>query len=163
MQRGKAIAAQHLGLGAPTLTVESPSFNHGRPIGRTYAAPRGRSPALRWSTPPAGTREIAILVEDPDAPSAKPFVHWVARGISPERAQLGEGAHPPVEGENDAGGQGWFGPAPPPGHGPHRYHFEVFAVDEPLADRAPRDRDELLEALRGHVLAWGETVGTYQR
>jgi Raf kinase inhibitor-like YbhB/YbcL family protein len=161
--QAKQITAQRLGLGAPSLEVQSPSFNHGRPIARTHAGPRGRSPALRWSKPPEGTREIAIVVEDPDAPSAKPFVHWVARGIAPDKGQLPEGAHPPVEGENDAGGHGWFGPAPPPGHGTHHYHFEVFAVDQPLSDRAPRDRDELIEALRGHVLAWGETVGTYQR
>jgi Raf kinase inhibitor-like YbhB/YbcL family protein len=170
-QEEHAIAARRLGLGAPTLTVDSTAFKRNQPIPRKHAGAHGRSPELTWSAPPPGTREIVVLVEDPDAPTPKPFVHWIVIGVPPDVRELVEGlpassvplASGAVQGRNDMHREGYYGSEPPPGHGVHHYHFQIFAVDQPLELQAPVDRDQLLEALRGQVLAWGELVGTYER
>jgi Raf kinase inhibitor-like YbhB/YbcL family protein len=165
------VASRRLGLDKPSLTVESASFRANQPIPRGHAGANGRSPALRWSKPPPRTQELVILAEDPDAPTEQPFVHWIVTGLSPSTTELPEGLPPSgaplgsgaVQGRNDMRADGYYGPEPPPGHGVHHYHFQVFAVDEPLDLEAPVGRDALVEALRGHVMAWGELVGTYQR
>ena len=98
-------------------------------------------------------------------------MHWIVTGLDAETTELPEGLPPSgaplasgaVQGKNDMGKLGYYGPEPPRGHGAHHYHFQVFAVGEPLALRAPVNRDHLVDALRGHVVAWGELVGTYQR
>jgi Raf kinase inhibitor-like YbhB/YbcL family protein len=157
--------------GHDNLAVESSSFAPGGRIPDAYAGKDGRSPALRWRSVPPGTREIVVLVEDPDAPSPKPFVHWIVYGISPETTDLPEGLPPiatPVgqgfaQGKNSMKQDGYTGPAPPAGHGLHHYHFQVFALDSRLDLEAPVDRDRLVDAMRDHVLAAGEVVGTYER
>jgi hypothetical protein len=165
------VAARRLGLGAPTLTVESPAFQPGRPIPAAHAGAHGRSPALRIGRLPANARELVLLCEDPDAPKEKPFVHWIVtglpagstelpEGLPPSGAPLGSGA---VQGKNDMGKPGYYGPEPPIGHGVHHYHFQVFAVDEGFEAPAPLDRDRLVEALDDHVIAWGELIGTFER
>jgi Raf kinase inhibitor-like YbhB/YbcL family protein len=166
-----AIAAHRLGLGAPTLTVESPAFARNRPIPREHAGAHGRSPALEWSDPPRAARELVLLCEDPDAPTARPFVHWIVTGVPPDTRELDEAqpasavtlATGAVQGRNDMRKDGYYGPEPPPGHGTHHYHFQIFAVDQTLDLRAPVDREQLVSALRGHVIAWGELVGTFER
>lgn len=129
------------------------------------------SPPLRWSGVPAEAREVVVLCEDPDAPMTKPFLHWLMRGLSPQVDRLPEGvskmAHPSEidgaeQGENGRHNTGYMGPIPPQGHGVHHYHFEVFALDQPLADGIA-DRDALKRAMAGHVIAYGEVVGTYER
>jgi Raf kinase inhibitor-like YbhB/YbcL family protein len=82
------------------------------------------SPPLAWSGVPEGTASLALVVDDPDAPSGT-FTHWLAWGIDPAASVLGEGEAAPVEGQNDFGSVGWRGPCPPPGHGPHRYFFRL--------------------------------------
>jgi Raf kinase inhibitor-like YbhB/YbcL family protein len=159
----RQIVGRRLGLRQPTLTVESPAFPPNRPIPPRHAGAKGRSPALRWPRPPQGTRELVLLVEDPDAPTAKPFVHWIVAGLPPDTIELAESASAPVQGKNDMGSVGYYGPEPPHGHGVHHYHFQLFALDQPLGLRAPFDRDRLLEAMRGHILTWGELVGTFER
>ena len=167
----KAIAARHLGLDDPDLTVESPSLQHGARIPERFVAGHGRSPALRWSTPPPSTREVVVLCEDPDAPRREPFVHWIVTALPPDTVELLEGLPPSsaplasgaVQGKNDMGQDGYYGPEPPPGHGVHHYHFEVFALDRRLELHAPIVRDRVVAAMRGHVVAWGELVGTYER
>lgn len=157
--------AQHV------LAVESDSFaRHGR-IPDAYAGPHGRSPAVRWSGVPSDTREVVIICEDPDAPMPEPFVHWVVTGIPPDVTELPEGlpaTGAPLDngvqqGRNSAGSEGYYGPAPPRGHGAHHYHFQVFALDARVDVAAPIERDRLVEAMRDHVIGVGEVVGTYER
>jgi Raf kinase inhibitor-like YbhB/YbcL family protein len=120
------------------------------------------SPPLSWSGVPDATRSIAVICEDPDAPSGT-FVHWVGWGIDPQAGRLGEGESAPREGQNDFGNTGYDGPSPPPGHGRHRYYFRVYALDtEPKLEPAA-SRETLGAAIEGRVLAVGELMGTYER
>jgi Raf kinase inhibitor-like YbhB/YbcL family protein len=121
-----------------------------------------RSPALSWSDTPDGARTLALVVDDPDAPGGT-FTHWVAWGIDPGIGVLAEGEAGPVEGANDFGGVGYGGPCPPPGHGPHRYSFRLYALDDEL-DLAPgATKDHLEQAIEGHTLGVAELGGTYER
>jgi Raf kinase inhibitor-like YbhB/YbcL family protein len=154
---------------AERFRVTTSSFPADGPIPARYAAERNVSPALAWTGVPARTEQIAVLVEDPDAPLPQAFVHWSLYGIPPEVTTLDEGlgAEAPlpegaVEGTNSTGKTGFFGPKPPRGHGVHHYHFQVFALDAPLGLSEGADRDTVVEAMRGHVLAQGEVVGTYE-
>jgi Raf kinase inhibitor-like YbhB/YbcL family protein len=146
------------------LEVSSSSFPAGGAIpGRYSAYAEGVSPALAWRGVPAGAKALVLIVEDPDASSQKPFVHWLAWNLAPD-SRLGANAVPAgaVQGRNGRGGTGWFGPHPPGGK-PHPYHFELFALDGPLALPAGSDREALLAAMKGHVLAAGETVGLFAK
>lgn len=124
-----------------------------------------RSPALTWSEVPAGTRELALICDDPDAPRPEPFVHWVLYGIPPETRGLPSGQEPAgaQQGKNSFGTAGYRGPAPPRGHGIHHYHFQLFALDQPVALGPGAGKAELLKAMEGHVLGRAELIGTYQR
>jgi Raf kinase inhibitor-like YbhB/YbcL family protein len=148
----------------PAFALRSPAFQDGAPLPRRHTCEgEDVSPALEWTAPPAETRSLALVVEDPDAPGGT-FTHWLAWGIEPEARGLVEGQRPPLQGRNDFRQSGWRGPCPPPGHGPHRYVFRLVALDATLEDLAPgaatRDVDE---AVSGHVLAAAELVGTFQR
>lgn len=116
------------------------------------------SPEVSWSAA-SGARAWALALEDPDAPTPEPFVHWLMWNIPPGVTRLAEGKAPPgaALGRNDAGGVGYWGPRPP--SGTHRYHFEVFALSSPLPLGPGADRDALVAALRGRVIAEGETTG----
>lgn len=157
---------------ARVITVESAAFPEGEAIPRRYAGDGDNvSPPLAWGALPEGTRELVVLCEDPDAPTPTPYAHWVLYGLPPEVHQLPEdvqmtpelsamGAHQGVNGQRD---MGWMGPLPPRGHGVHHYHFEVFALDAPLTLGERPTRDDVVYAMRGHVLGCGETIGTYAR
>jgi len=127
------------------------------------------SPALNWSGAPQGTKSIAILMEDPDAAEPKPFVHWIAYNIGGDVKTVREGipGTPKLEepallqGQNSGGSVGYFGPKPPDDK-VHHYHFQVFALDTVLEIDPGKDRKTLLDAMTGHVLAAGETVGTFR-
>jgi hypothetical protein len=129
-----------------------------------------RSPPLNWTSVP-DVKAWAIIVEDPDAPRDLPFIHWMIWNIEGEIQHLDAGlpnvARPitpqaAIQGKNDMGGYGYFGPRPPPGHGVHRYYFQIFALD----DFIPMDEDtplkELLNALKGNTIAKGELMMTYE-
>jgi len=157
---------------AARLQVMSPDVRSGGAIPRTYSAyGEDISPPLRWKRAPQGTRSFAVLMEDPDAREPKPFVHWIAYDIPADTTglPLGVPTDPRMEapvsgmlqGRNSRGSIGYFGPKPPVGDRPHRYHFQVFALDRMLALPPTANREELLAAMRGHVLARGELVGTY--
>lgn len=153
------------------LTVTSGDIQPGAAIPMIFSAyGQDISPRIAWSELPAGTRTLALLMEDPDAASVQPFVHWVAWNISPDLDALPD-AVPPVpqvpnlmnlrQGRNTRGSVGYFGPRPPVGDAPHHYHFQFFALDTVLNLVPGSNREDLLAAMEGHVLASGELVGTY--
>jgi Raf kinase inhibitor-like YbhB/YbcL family protein len=143
--------------------LTSDAFAHGDEIPRRHTCEgEDVSPALTWSDPPDGTRALALIVDDPDAPRGT-FTHWLAWNIDPVVGGLGEGESGPAEGRNDFGTGGWSGPCPPPGHGAHRYFFRLHALDAKLDVGFRAGRRELERALAGHVLTTAELVGRYER
>lgn len=126
------------------------------------------APALAWSGLPPGTRSLALVVDDPDAPDPaapqRTWVHWVLYDIPPETAGLPDGGGTPqgaFDGLNDWQRTGWDGPCPPIGR--HRYFFRLHALDTVLSDLGRPSRAQLEAAMRGHVLARAELVGTYRK
>lgn len=144
------------------LEISSDAFSDGGPIPQRHTCEgENISPALAWSAP-AEAGSLALIVDDPDAPSGT-FVHWLAWGIDPGAGVQAEGQAAPVEGTNGFGETGYGGPCPPPGHGPHRYFFRLHALDSELELPPAASREELEAALEGKVLGTAELVGTYQR
>jgi hypothetical protein len=121
------------------------------------------SPPLAWSGAPAGVKEFALVCDDPDAPTPRPWVHWVLHGIPADRTSLAEGDTVGVPGVTDFGRTGYGGPMPPKGHGVHHYHFKVYALDRPAGLPPGATKGQLLAAMKGHILAEGELAGTYER
>jgi Raf kinase inhibitor-like YbhB/YbcL family protein len=148
-----------------TIEVSSPSFEPGATIPERHTGEgQDVSPPLQWGGLPQRTREIAIVCDDPDAPTQKPFVHWVVYKIPADRKGLPEGStEGALEGINDFRRRGYGGCMPPRGHGVHHYHFKVYALDTELDAPAGLSKDELLVAMKGHILDEGELVGTYKR
>ena len=157
------------------LEVTSTAFGQGEEIPRKYTGEgEDLSPPLSWSGVPEAAREIAVLCDDPDAPTPEPWVHWLIYGIPAGTGGLPEGIsneprlnNPPgaLQGKNSWPSGvtiGYRGPMPPPG-GPHRYYFKVYALDAPLGLEPGVDKQALLRALEGHVLAEGELMGRYER
>jgi Raf kinase inhibitor-like YbhB/YbcL family protein len=144
-----------------TLIVSSPAFGMNDVIPIEFTADGDNvAPPLAWTPPPPGTKSIAILVEDPDAPS-KIWVHWIAVNIPPEVTEIPAGGQLPdgaVHGTNDFGEEGWGGPNPPSGL--HRYFFRVFALDN-RPHKPGMTKPDLMSAIKGHILARGEMIGTY--
>jgi Raf kinase inhibitor-like YbhB/YbcL family protein len=146
-----------------TLPVTSPAFTNGGAIPTKFTCDGpGTAPPLSWSNLPAGTRSVAVVVEDPDAPGGT-FTHWVIYDLPPTINTLDEGVGVPQQaqqGLNSKGQMGWTPPCPP--SGTHHYHFRVFALDTTM-NMARVSADGLLRAMKGRTLAQGEIVGTYQR
>ncbi len=167
-------------LGGQPMQLSSSAFATGQPTPRRYTADGDDvSPPLQWSDAPSGTRSFVLICEDPDAPSPKrpaptPWVHWVLYNIPADRDQLPEAVarRPELpelggarQGRNSwpSDNIGYRGPAPPPGSGTHRYFFRIYALDT-LLDLPPgASKDQVVQAMRGHVLAQGECFATYQR
>jgi Raf kinase inhibitor-like YbhB/YbcL family protein len=153
----------------PVIEVTSPTFGDQQPIPARYTADgEGISPPVAWGDVPDETRSIALLVEDADSPTPSPLVHAIAWHISRALRELAEGAlapgdHHPSLGLNSFLRQGWLPPDPPPGHGRHRYGFQVFALDHDPELGVMPGRSTLIRALRGHTLAYGLLIGTYER
>ena len=154
------------------LTLTSSAFQQGGAIpSRHTCEGTDTSPPLAWSGVPEGTRSLALVVDDPDAPDpAKPkrvYVHWVLHDIPPTATALPEGvteAQLPAgtrEGRNDWGRTGYGGPCPPIGR--HRYFFKLYALDAELADLDTPTKAELEAAMRGHVIEQAELMGTYEQ
>src|SRR3954447_6768677 len=118
----------------------------------------GEKPPLRWGAVPRGTRELVVLVTDPDAPGGR-FVHWSAFGLAPGSRVVPVRVH---EGENSAGKDGWTPPCPPEGDGPHRYVFDLYALRSPSGLRQGAGADEVTAAVR-RAVARGEIVGRFGR
>jgi Raf kinase inhibitor-like YbhB/YbcL family protein len=150
--------------GAAAFALTSPAFGDGAAIPEQFTCDgAGVSPPLEWAGFPEGTRELALTVDDPDAPSGN-FVHWVAWGIDPDAGSLAEGAVPEgmVQGVNGAGEAGYSGPCPPAGPA-HRYVFTLYAVSQPLTLAAGADEAALLAAIAEVELAETQLTGTYGR
>jgi len=155
------------------IMVQSQAFSQNQPIPKKHTGEgEDISPPLSWSGLPQGTQEIALITDDPDAPVAEPWVHWLIYKIPPQTQGLSEGIETTekvsdpagaLQGENTGGTIGYHGPMPPRGHGVHHYHFKVYALDTALNLKSGIDKKALLKAMAGHILAEGELVGTYQR
>jgi Raf kinase inhibitor-like YbhB/YbcL family protein len=156
-----------------SLTIRSAAFAEGHAIPRRHTEDgEDLSPPLSWSAPPPGTVELALIVDDPDAPRDEPWVHWVIYKIPAKADGLPEGipqkpepGKPPgaVQGKNTWGTVGYRGPAPPKGHGVHHYHFKLYALNAALDQKPGFDKHDLMNVMSGHILSHGELVGTYQR
>ena len=152
------------------LNIASPAFTqNGKIPSRHTCDGANLSPTLVWSGVPAGTKSLALIVDDPDAPDpAAPkmtWVHWVLYNIPPGEKGLKEGiAELPagtLQGYNDWKRAGYGGPCPPIGR--HRYFFRLYALDAVLDDLGSPTRGKLEKSLQGHVIAHAELVGLYQR
>lgn len=112
----------------------------------------------------AGTRQLALVCHDADAPVRHGWTHWVVYGIPPDASGIAAGGADGLrEGVNDFGNCGWNGPMPPEGHGLHRYYFWLYALTAELDAAGPMTRANLLAAIDGRVLEQARTVGTYSR
>lgn len=150
------------------IAVVSPAFKHMQPIPSDYTCDGADiSPPLSWRNVPAAAKSVAIIVDDPDAPSGT-WVHWVVYDLRPGRDSLerdipkkdtiaGNG----TQGTNDFKRIGYNGPCPP--GGTHRYFFKVYALDTVLNLPAGKTKQEVEKAMKGHILAKGELVGTYTK
>lgn len=152
--------------------VTSPAFLHEQPIPERY---RGRifgpniSPALDWATPPAGTAELVLIVQDPDVPFGTAAIHALTVGIDPALTGIPENAlsNPsPIDelrhGKGGLGRTGWGGPMPVPSHGPHSYVFQLFAIDSRLALPERFSLADAVRAMTGHVIGRARLDGTYE-
>ena len=155
-----------------SFTLTSPAFDHGTPIperhrGRLFGA--NISPALAWTTPPADTAELVLIVQDPDVPLKTPATHALTLGIDPSLNGIPENGltdpspTPGIKhGKGPLGRRGWAGPKPPRSHGPHSYVFQLFALDyhPDLPDKFTLA--DALHAMTGHVIARARLDGTYE-
>ena len=153
--------------------ITSSAFEQGQPIPKRHVRDGGNlSPTIQWSGLPTGTVELALAIEDPDAPRPEPFIHWVIYRIPVSAGELPEGvAKQPrpaapagaVQGVNSWGLVGYDGPQPPVGHGVHRYFFRLYALDKALEAEPKMDLKALIATIQGHILDRGELMGTYER
>jgi Raf kinase inhibitor-like YbhB/YbcL family protein len=154
------------------MIIMSPSFTHNGPIPSRHSCDGANiSPQLTWTGVPAGTKSLALIVDDPDAPDpASPkmtWVHWVLYNIPPSASGLTEGIAEKnlpagtMQGVNDWHRTGYGGPCPPIGK--HRYFFKLYALDIVLADLGHPAKAALEKAMRGHVIGQAELIGLYQR
>jgi hypothetical protein len=148
-----------------TLTVTTSAFSNGAAIPREYTCQGSNvSPDLAIANLPNGTKSVALIMDDPDAPRGT-FLHWTFWNLPPEKAMLAKGAKLASlgarEGENDGGRTGYAGPCPPSGS--HRYFFKAYALSEPLELAAGAELSQLTKTMESRVLAWGELLGTYQK
>jgi Raf kinase inhibitor-like YbhB/YbcL family protein len=157
------------------IQITSSAFAQGQPIPKQYTGEGADvSPPLAWSGLPAGTKELALICDDPDAPQAEPWVHWVIYKIPADAKGLGEGVprdrklkepFDALQGKNSwpaAEAIGYRGPMPPPGK-VHRYYFKLYALDVLLQAEPGLEKKALLAQMKGHVVGEGELMGTYKR
>jgi Raf kinase inhibitor-like YbhB/YbcL family protein len=147
------------------LRLTSPAFEAGRTIPDGFTCDgAGANPPLRWRGTPKGTVELALIVEDPDAPGGT-FVHWVAYRIDPDLRALPEDSVPAgvAQGANGVGEPGYLPPCPPAGDDPHRYRFTLYALDAPMVLDLFPTAENLRDAIRSSVIARTRLVGRYGR
>ena len=150
------------------IKLKSPAFEEGGMIPRNYTCDgKDVSPPLTWEGVPEGTKSLALICDDPDAPIGT-WVHWVLYNLPPKTTELAEAI--PLEpvlpngakqGKNDWRKFGYGGPCPP--GGTHRYYFKIYALDTMLDLEAGATKKDLLKAMEGHILAQGQLMGKYSR
>lgn len=148
---------------AATFALSSAAFAEGGTIPKAYSCDgAGISPPLHWTGVPSGTKSLALIVDDPDAPSGT-FTHWVTYDILPSQTELPEGARAVgKDGLNGRGQPGYTGPCPP--NGTHRYFFKLFALDiASLGLNQGADCAQVEQAMQGHVLGQATLMGKYAR
>jgi Raf kinase inhibitor-like YbhB/YbcL family protein len=152
-----------------SIDLTSTAFQPGADIPKQYTGDGAdRSPTLKWSEPPSGTKSLALICDDPDAPRGT-WVHWVLFNLPSQTRELEEGvptketlANGAKQGKNDFGKIGYGGPAPPKGK-PHRYFFKLYALDVAVDLPAGASKSQLTDAMKGHILAEGQLMGNYKR
>ncbi len=152
-----------------TFPITSKAFSQGQSIPSKFTCEGDNlSPALEWSSVPAGAKSLALIMDDPDAPMGT-FVHWVIYNLPTRLAGLPEGVALDeqvngigTQGKNSAGRTGYTGPCPPPGK-IHHYYFKVYALDQATSFAPGLGKAQLLSLIEGHILAQGQVMGTYER
>ena len=162
-------------LGAPpaSMKVTSKTFVADAAIPEKHSGySQNVSPDLQWSGAAPTTRTFALVMEDPDAKAMapEPFVHWIAYNIPALTMSLPDGVPTTpdikgggMQGINGTKANGYFGPRPPAGDPPHHYHFQLFALDAELPLTPGASKAALIAAMKGHLVGWGELVGTYKK
>jgi Raf kinase inhibitor-like YbhB/YbcL family protein len=154
------------------IQVSSPRFAPGGAIPAAFTEDgEGLSPPLEWIGVPPEAESLVLLIEDQDSPTPRPLVHAILAGLDASDGGLTEGALPSKDhqgegmtlGRNSFWQRAYLPPDPPTGHGAHRYVFQLFALDMVIDPDQVAGRGALVEALKGHVIARGTLVGTYER
>lgn len=153
---------------ATTMQLTSSAFQSGGQIPREHTCDGAdASPPLSWNGAPDNTKSYALTCDDPDAPRGT-WVHWVIFNLPPQTRELPSGVSSDrapggaLQGRNDFKNQGYGGPCPPPGK-PHRYFFKLYALDTKLNLRAGATKNDVESAMKGHILAEAQLMGTYGR
>lgn len=159
---------------ASNFKLRSTAFEAGEAISERFTCEgEALSPPLSWTDPPEDTRSLALVADDPDAPGPQAFVHWLLFNLPPGQSNLPEDLDPdtqfadgspqPVFGTNGFGDATYGPPCPPPGDEPHGYSFRLYALDTTLDLGEGISKEQLTDAMDGHILAEADLVGTYQR
>jgi len=161
-----------------TISITSSAFADGQRIPEKYTGEgEDISPPISWSDLPAGTKELALICEDPDAPTTEPWLHWVIYKIPATLPGLPEGIPQKMRLKNPEGvfqgrnswstaqkaSYGYRGPMPPPNHGTHHYHFTVCALDTKLIVEPGLSKKALIAEMGEHILGMGNLTGLYSR
>jgi Raf kinase inhibitor-like YbhB/YbcL family protein len=158
--------------GQAALQVTSLAFADHAPIPERYTADgEGVSPPISWSGVPANAASLVLIVEDADAPTSEPLVHAIVVDLPAQDGSLSEAAirssghegQDVHEGRNSYLRAAWLPPDPPPGHGEHRYAFQLFALGAGEPFEGTPGRDDVLQAVQERGIASGLLVGTYER
>jgi Raf kinase inhibitor-like YbhB/YbcL family protein len=152
-----------MGLNIKDLKIESTAFGNLERFPDEYVYDKGNtSPGLRWSGVPEGTKQLAVVCHDPDAPLPHGFTHWVVYGIPADATEIAEGdGEAFTQGTTGFGEQAWGGPMPPEGHGQHHYYFWVYALDTEISEGPGLTREQLLDKIGDHIIEQNRVVGTY--
>jgi hypothetical protein len=158
------------------MTLTSSSFPPGDFVPRRYAGKGvgdNVSPPLAWTGVPAGTAELVLVMEDPGAPFPRPLVHLLVTAIPPSSSSFAEGRFSGADvlaiqdgaavAKNTFGKRSYLGPRPVPGHGPHTYVFQLFALSRRLTFPKPPSRKQVVAQMRGAVIGRGRLEGRYER
>lgn len=144
-----------------TLTVTSPSFKQNEMIPSKFTCEGANiNPELLIGDIPASAKSLALIMDDPDAPNGT-FDHWIIWNIPVEDKKIKENHSPGTEGKNGRGESKYTGPCPP--SGTHHYHFKIYALSKKLELKSGSTKQELENAMKGHVLATGELIGLYKK
>ncbi len=147
------------------IIVRSPAFRHEELIPSKYTCDEENiSPPIAIDQIPEGTASLVLIMDDPDATNGETWDHWIVFNIPENLSRIGEGEEPEgTLGKNSWGTLGYGGPCPPKDSGAHRYFFKVYALDTSLRLPKGATKAEILEAMKGHILAKGELMGKYAR